>query len=93
MFITVFKKACHWSQTWARWQFSKLLIKLQILTYNSHYPKDKSVMDLTWHEINSCTCIMHCHSSIFTTLCHKQHSISHLHKSVKEPGMVVKIML
>ena len=29
-FITLFKRACHWSQTWARWHFSKLLINLQI---------------------------------------------------------------
>jgi len=30
MFITVFQRAWHWSQTWARWQCSKLLINLQI---------------------------------------------------------------
>ena len=29
-FSTVYKRDCHWSQTWARWQFSKLLINLQI---------------------------------------------------------------
>jgi len=47
-------------------------------------------MNITWHKIDSGTRIMHGHSSIihhFTS--YKQHCISHLHKSVKEPGMVV----
>jgi hypothetical protein len=65
-----------------------------LLTIHIYYPKDKSVMNITWHKIDSGTCIMHCYSLVihhFTP--YKQHCISHLHKSVKEPDMVVKIML
>jgi hypothetical protein len=34
------------------------------LTIHIYYPTDKSLKNITWHKIESGTCIMHCHSSI-----------------------------